>query len=655
MPLVDDSDGVTAIQQRHAKAFRQSTDVPSQKKRALSLDVEEQQPTSRQFQLPRQPDIDDQPIITTKRARKSSGPLVNGHDSQNLRSSQRLQNKPTSTYRVPDHDSPPPAIERWSQAHRIPKWDSPLTYPFSGARRTTVEVDDIERLDDGEFLNDNLISFGLRRLEDQFPESTRNVHIFNTHFYTALTTKNNRKSFNYDNVKRWTKSIDLFSFPFVVVPINVDLHWFLAIICNLPKLSQAIELDDDTQEQATESNHGLEDNSQVTTPVRHASTPSQDFQNMTLDSVPETNLGTTAALPILDTSGELEIPDSDEEHRKARADAAERRAQGQNMESTINGTLPSSGRKTKKKPQPAVRKQNPNDPLIITVDSFGSAHSTEVRHLKEYIKAEALDKRNLQVERNEIYGITAKGVPEQTNFCDCGVYLIGYVIEFLRNPRVFVDKACSKEFDRNNDFAGFEPSEKRAEIRNDLIELADKQKELKKAAKRQRLLEKKKAAATIHSDQAVSEPSYSTAKQEAGSISGHATSSPALPTPVVPINAERSSAAKPQQSPTKESTIAPAPALPAIDKVSSPQKSPKFITKEPIVIESQTQRTDPPVDESEDELLLDHEGPRAKGPSAPSLSFTNFMDQVQSVAGTVANAVTGNAHGEQAEESDDIS
>ena len=138
--------------------------------------------------------------------------------------------------------------------HGIPQWKIPLTWPLTGARRTTVEAADIQRLDDGEFLNDNIILFSLRRLQEKHPELESTVYVFNTFFYSAMSTKGGRKAFNYDAVRRWTKNVDIFSHPYVVVPINVNLHWFVVIICNLDKLgkereSPAVVVPDSTAEE----------------------------------------------------------------------------------------------------------------------------------------------------------------------------------------------------------------------------------------------------------------------------------------------------------------------------------------------------------------------------------------------------------------------
>lgn len=174
-------------------------------------------------------------------------------DDNTVRSSRRLKSK---TISLVQQD---PEFHRWTHHNPLPKWESPLIYPATGPRRTTVEVQDIDRLDDGEFLNDSIISFCLRNLEEKYPESKDKVHIFNTFFYTALSTKSNKRSFNYDAVKRWTKNIDIFSYPFVLVPVNVSLHWFVMIICNLDKLGRKL-VDDGVEEVTSGGDDDMIDN-----------------------------------------------------------------------------------------------------------------------------------------------------------------------------------------------------------------------------------------------------------------------------------------------------------------------------------------------------------------------------------------------------------
>jgi len=97
-------------------------------------------------------------------------------------------------------------------------------------------------------LNDIIIDFYLRYiLHELVPVERRDkVHLFNTFFYSRLSqipplartnvtpaTRAKRLQANYNQIiKNWTKKVDLFQMDYVVVPINEDIHWYLAIIVN---------------------------------------------------------------------------------------------------------------------------------------------------------------------------------------------------------------------------------------------------------------------------------------------------------------------------------------------------------------------------------------------------------------------------------------
>ncbi|KAI6899946.1 cysteine proteinase [Hortaea werneckii] len=358
--------------------------------------------------------------------------------------------------------------ERWTQVSRPKEWSHPVTYPAQGARRVTVEFSDLERLDEGEFLNDNIISFAMRQIEEQMaPEEKENVHFFNSYFYSFLTTKNGKKAFNYDAVKRWTKNKDIFSTRYIVVPICVDLHWFVAIICNLPELSRKLAGDDEEEPEVKGGSNAL-DSGQVT-------------------DVDETSNGFGAR-----TETNIERGDLDEGN--LHGDEAEQKDAPPNAKDEIiaesSRPAAANGKKGKrKKTPPTPRKYGPDTPSIITLDSFGSPHTAEIRFLKDYLKAEADAKRGMEFDRDALQGVTAKGIPEQTNFCDCGVYLVGYIEQFAKDPRGFVSKVLSKQLDQQADFASFDPSAKRTEVRDELLGLAAQEAEadrVKKEQKRQR-------------------------------------------------------------------------------------------------------------------------------------------------------------------------
>ncbi|KAG2362691.1 hypothetical protein BDR07DRAFT_1460735 [Suillus spraguei] len=108
-----------------------------------------------------------------------------------------------------------------------------LVYPPSGPGALNIMGSDLNRLRPHEFLNDTLIEFGLKLwlsdLKEQNPELAEQIHVFSSFFYKKL---NNKKSLDegYQSVKKWTSRVNIFSKKYIIVPINENLHWYLAII-----------------------------------------------------------------------------------------------------------------------------------------------------------------------------------------------------------------------------------------------------------------------------------------------------------------------------------------------------------------------------------------------------------------------------------------
>jgi sentrin-specific protease 7 len=113
--------------------------------------------------------------------------------------------------------------------------------PIYGETPIDVILEDYECLQEKKWLNDTIIDFCLQNLNMSLKEGDR-IHIFSTQFFTHMTSKltehevNSGKSqaqIRYERVKNWTKNIHLFEKDFVVVPINENHHWFIAVICSL--------------------------------------------------------------------------------------------------------------------------------------------------------------------------------------------------------------------------------------------------------------------------------------------------------------------------------------------------------------------------------------------------------------------------------------
>lgn len=102
----------------------------------------------------------------------------------------------------------------------------------TGRSSISVTWDDYYRLEEGEFLNDTVIEFYICYMQDLWSEETRqSVHVFNSFFYSNLTTKpkggfsdtqlyTEKQRVNYHMVNRWTKNNEVFENKFVFVPIN---------------------------------------------------------------------------------------------------------------------------------------------------------------------------------------------------------------------------------------------------------------------------------------------------------------------------------------------------------------------------------------------------------------------------------------------------
>ncbi|KAL8681367.1 MAG: hypothetical protein Q9186_002510 [Xanthomendoza sp. 1 TL-2023] len=504
-------------------------------------------------------------------------------------------------------------IQRYSKIHGLGKpWPKPLVYPKVGKKRTTVDWKDLERLDEGEFLNDNLIAFYLRYLEYQAeqadPTLSRKVYMFNSFFYDKLTsTKAGNKGINYDAVERWTRGIDIFTFDFVVVPVNESAHWYVAIICNLPALKRKLGgLDDDLAQGLGSPDEDGFDQTTKDKSVLPSTPPTATSGIETRDIIPskmsatedskehetaasfaemslEANRATinkdepSPAIPgafhsddpvqdLLDC--QLQYPVNgitDRQDQKLQ----EPQSPGCKEDEIIQMEKSTSPRSKhgKRKSLPSPRMFDPSKPTILTFDSFGTAHSSTIKVLKQYLREEANKKRGqMEFDEKELQGATAKQIPQQHNFCDCGLFLLGYMEKFFDNPREFINKVMRKEWDVQKDWPRLEPSGMRANMRGLLMTLEERQ--------RQEFLDAKRPKATSKASKGpISSPVNSVGKSRPPNIDGaneaektppKAVSNPSQQAPISTIKAAFESSAElgePVQqasSPPKKAALEPA-------------------------------------------------------------------------------------------------
>ncbi|XP_050049458.1 sentrin-specific protease 7-like [Dermacentor andersoni] len=119
-----------------------------------------------------------------------------------------------------------------------------LTYPSPAVRGALeLRTTDLERLLPGACLNDTIIEFGCKTIfhEVLSEELGRATQLFSPHFYSCLTGALGASALTtpelsigalrHERVRRWTRSVDVFTKDYIVVPVNVRNHWILVIIC----------------------------------------------------------------------------------------------------------------------------------------------------------------------------------------------------------------------------------------------------------------------------------------------------------------------------------------------------------------------------------------------------------------------------------------
>ena len=305
-------------------------------------------------------------------------------------------------------------------------------YPKDGKKRAEIKAWDVERLHGCNFLNDNLIGFYIRFLEHHLErtdaELAKKVYFFNSYFFASLTgNTKGAKQIDYQAVERWTLDVDIFSYDYIVVPINEDTHWYMAIICNLPSLIRSISEDRGTENISTEEPQGEAEKNEKAHPPQSAAV----------------------------TSGE------------------ELACDARRNFPTLETTLPVVARK--KEHVSSTKKNGPRQPVIITFDSLGTQHRQTIGTLREYIREEGKSKQSLIISSKNIKGMTANGIPQQPNSFDCGLYVLAYLEKFIQNPDGFVTKLLQKKMHKYADWPMLRSELLRQSLQNFLLNLYDEQ------------------------------------------------------------------------------------------------------------------------------------------------------------------------------------
>ena len=430
--------------------------------------------------------------------KRSNDEIERSPITRSQRSLPKTRRQQIDEFVVPDE---PPQPRGYSKTHGLgEQWKKPLVYPLEGKKKATVEWSDLEKLDEGEYLNDNLLGFYLRYLEhkrDSDPEAPENIYWFNTFFYTSLTKNVRGKGkINYDAVRKWTRSVDLFSFDYVVVPINENLHWYLAIICNLSTLKRApmplVDDDEDMLDKENVSNTeeakelverdvdmsiidiGVETEED---PPRREADPNEQ---LTRESFAEMQLDDVKRKSPLIVAIDTEDAQSPIHKNKEQVTQGEVLEIIRTEDSKVNRLLQIAHKKVEASPKSGKGKRkpkfDPDYPTIMTLDSLGLSHPVTVKILKTYLQEEANDKRGgMSWDDKAIHGMTAQEIPRQSNYWDCGLYVLGYAAKFMADPREFVVKMCTRAFDVVKDWPALDPSNMRTSTRQLIFDLHKEQ------------------------------------------------------------------------------------------------------------------------------------------------------------------------------------
>ncbi|CAH1402245.1 unnamed protein product [Nezara viridula] len=317
-----------------------------------------------------------------------------------------------------------------------------MVYPPPPAKGgISINTEDYACLKEDQFLNDVIIDFYLKYLwlNVLSEEDRKRTHIFSSFFYKRLTMCPPRQSGNQENqklspaekrharVKGWTKSVDIFEKDFIIIPINERSHWFLGIIC-FPGLTGPVRMSDN---QAVPNVIRKKTDASV---LAGGLTPAKIY-GTTITVVPKDKI----TIPKAPTISLLE-PD---EERDGESDRDEAEADDDDMEP--NTTDEESGKDEdlmdEATPRVNSKTKAPSEPIkqpsILIFDSLACTSRSRVcATLREYLLIEwkVRHRGKLRDFSKDVFKGAVPKVPQQTNYIDCGVYVLQYVEAFFKSP-----------------------------------------------------------------------------------------------------------------------------------------------------------------------------------------------------------------------------
>ncbi|KAJ2804843.1 hypothetical protein H4R20_002341, partial [Coemansia guatemalensis] len=375
-------------------------------------------------------------------------------------------------------------------------------YPCGGPKAISVTGSDISRLYHGEFLNDTILEFYMRYITENLRSANPTLYsqcfFFNTFFFKKLSQRSKGALSDpevshvdavYKRLRKWTANVELFDKRYIFVPIHENTHWYLAIIVNseamLPGDSSSASGSEASGKEDAKGSKGVcaaeksiavsaDSDEAAADPANRLgsdySTDSSHIKGTTSDS---NGRAKSPEAQATDRDGDVEMADvagcSEQEEPNKLGDGDEHKPAAKapscdaiDLSSPENKQGPDADAKSSpdtddyvqpatvtlelmgiKADIPCAKYVDPlNTPAIIILDSLGNRHQQTFGLLRAYMRAEASSRRNVDVSQVLQVGKYAK-VPLQNNFCDCGVYLLQYVEEFLKHPHDFMALALN--------------------------------------------------------------------------------------------------------------------------------------------------------------------------------------------------------------------
>lgn len=252
------------------------------------------------------------------------------------------------------------------------KFTPRLCYKFDDGAGYTITNQDFKCLYNHDWINDTILDFFTKYyVERAIKESIikrEKVHIMSSFFYTKLISD---PTDYYANVQNWVTNCDLFNKQYVVVPINMNFHWFGCIITNLDAILRFFEK--------------LSDNEKAKLARKPKDEPKVSPSPAGQDII--SRLSSRSTTPLV--------------------------AEEEDDDDSVSVSAP------------IIR--------ILTFDSLRQTHSREIDPIKDFLIAYAKDKYGIDLDKSLIKMRTC-AVPQQPNMSDCGVHVILNTMKFFENP-----------------------------------------------------------------------------------------------------------------------------------------------------------------------------------------------------------------------------